>query len=88
MKTNLYDYVLKGVTDMIDNVSESFTKEFKHSNPFDKEAMTDDEALLYYDLMNKNDFMELIKTQGIDKTETQLRQLEDIRRRKSNARMG
>ena len=45
MKTNLYDNILEGLTEMIEEVSDSISKEFKGVNPFDKEPVSKKQAL-------------------------------------------
>ena len=56
MGKTLFEEALDGVVGIVNEVSESFSKEFKGTNPFDKEPVSDEESLYKYNTMTEPQF--------------------------------
>lgn len=65
-KDNIYDGALKGILEIIEDVSDSISTEFKGVNPFDKEKISNDDMLLEYGMRGYEIFKELADTKGLD----------------------
>lgn len=65
-KDNIYDGALKGILEIIEDVSDSISIEFKGVNPFDKEKISNDDMLLEYGMRGYEIFKELADTKGLD----------------------
>lgn len=84
MEKNLYDQVLSGVFEVIEGVSDSIAKEFKKTNPFDKEPVSDADALYEYDNIRKdpNRINELLNQVGDEVVSKYFQEMENLRRKK------
>jgi len=82
MKKNIYDSALDGVSEIIEAVSESISKEFKGANPFDKEPISDDEMLNEYNTMTPEILSERITREGEEATNEYIRRMEELKGRK------
>lgn len=65
-KVNLYDDVLKGVNEVVGEVSNSIVEEFKGTNKFDKEPIPDETLEYVYDHMTDQDIGYVIQFYGED----------------------
>ena len=66
VKSNFFDDVLFGVTEIIGAVSDGIAGEFKGTNPFDKEPISRDEMRLEYNMMSDEQKMEMAQTYGLN----------------------
>ncbi len=66
MTKNIFDSALEGITDIVESVSDSFSKEFKGSNPFDKEKVSLKEQVYLFETDGENTFNQIAETQGLD----------------------
>lgn len=79
MSKNLFDSVLDGIEEMVSEVTGSLEKEFKGSNPFDKEAMSDEDQLYMFETDGENAFRQIADTQGIEEAVGWTQKMEQIR---------
>ena len=79
MKENLYDLALAGIGEIIEEVSESISKEFKGANPFDKEPISNDEMLLQYNMLTPDKMNELIQTHGREAVNQMIMEMETLK---------
>jgi len=66
MRKNRYDRIMDKMLNRIERVSDKMAKEFKGTNPFDKEPVSNDEALYEYENMGYEKFEQIANTQGLE----------------------
>lgn len=81
MGKTLFEEALDGVVEVVNEVSDSFTKEFKGTNPFDKEPVSEEEALRKYNATTTEQFDELVQTHGVDAMSEYVNKMEELNRR-------
>ncbi len=86
MRKNIYDEALKGVSKTMEDLSDSISKEFKATNPYDQKKMTDEEQLELYDSMTQEDFQYIMRNYGEDAVRKRFDEIARlIMRRQENA---
>lgn len=81
MKLNLYDEALSGIGEIIELVSESISKEFRGTNPFDKEPMSNEEMLLEYDQMTPQILQQRVQRDGAEATNIYIGKMEGLKQK-------
>lgn len=79
MKENIYDLALEGISEIIEEVSESISREFKGTKPFDKEAISDEEMLYDYNTRGFEIFSQLADSQGLAQAVEYRDKMEEIK---------
>ena len=82
MKKNRYDRINDKILNRIERVSARMTREFKGANPFDKEPVSKEEILYYYNQLTPEKMNELIQTHGRDTVNQMIAEMEGLKRRK------
>ena len=82
MKKNIYDEALAGVSNVIEEVSSSIGSEFKNTNPFDKEPVSNDESLYFYENMAELDLRYLVMTYGEEAVNQRFYEMEQLKKRR------
>ena len=70
MKDNVFDEVLNGLNETVEEVSNSIARDFKGVKPFDKIPLTMDEQLYEYNQLTQLALEQMIQTQGLEATKT------------------
>ena len=86
MRKNIYDEALKGVSKTMDDLSDSISKEFMATKPYDQKKMTDEEQLQLYDTLTAEDFKYIMQTYGEEVVRKRLDEIARLMmRRQENA---
>lgn len=78
-KTNMYDSVLSGILEVVEDVSSEISLEFKGANPFDKEPISDEEMLLEYNTQGEKVFNQIANTKGLPAGKDYIREMETLK---------
>lgn len=70
MKENVFDEVLAGLEETVEEVSNSIAKDFKGVKPFDKIPLTMDEQLYEYNQLTQPAIEQMLQSQGLEATRT------------------
>tara|TARA_R100001530_G_scaffold115912_2_gene82917 strand:+ start:898 stop:1146 length:249 start_codon:yes stop_codon:yes gene_type:complete len=81
MKINLYDSVLDGLDELIDEVSGSISMEFKGANPFDKEPVPPADLLAKYNTLTFGNKQDLLQNHGSNAFNELVQNMENLKRR-------
>lgn len=85
MKRNRFDRINDRMLARIERVTDRMTREFKDTNPFDKELVSDDEKIQRYDNTTQEQWMGLMTTHTPADVEEYKNSMEDLKRRKRYA---
>jgi len=85
MRHNRYDRINDRMLSRIERVTDRMTREFKNTNPFDKEPVSDDEMIRRYDGTTKEQWMELMNTHDPADVEQYKNEMENLKRRRGYA---
>ena len=66
MGKGIFDLALDGISEIIEGVSVSLSKEFKSVNPFDKEKVSDEEQLYQYETQGYDMFKQIADSKGLE----------------------
>ena len=80
-KANMYDSVLDGIMEVVEDVSTEISLEFKGVNPFDKEPISEEEMLLEYNIQGEQTFNQIANTQGLPAGINYIREMESLKRK-------
>ncbi len=81
MKENPYDRVVTKTQKRIESVSDRIARNFKGTNPFDKEPLDDKELVMSHDMLTPQDVKELIDYHGYETVNELFGEIEGIRSR-------
>ena len=79
---SIYDAALKGIGDIIEEVSDSIAIEFKGKKPFDKEPVSNEEMLYHYNQLTPEQMDNLIQTKGRDAVNEMIYKMEQLKQRR------
>lgn len=85
MKKNRYDRVTDRMLARIERVSDKMTQEFKNTNPYDKEPISEDQQLSEYMAMTPETMDERLQRDGIEATNAWIEEMEDIKAKQQYA---
>lgn len=79
MKENPYDRVVTKTQKRIESVSDRIARNFKGTNPFDKEPVSTTDMLTSYEMLLPEDIQYLISEHGRDKVNDFIGEMETLR---------
>jgi len=86
MGKGIFDLALDGISEIIEGVSDSLSKEFKTTNPFDKEKVSDEEQLYQYETQGYDMFKQIADSKGLEAAVMWRGDMEQLKaRRQGNA---
>ena len=80
-KPNLYERALNGVEEVVNRVSESISKDFKDTKPFDTDEIPMKDMVKYYQSLSEDDMYWLIGKHGEEKVNDLIFEMETYLRR-------
>lgn len=82
MKGSIYDEALAGILEVIEEVSDEISSEFKGKAPFDKEPIPDEDLLYEYNTKGRQVFTMIADTQGLAAGKNYINKMETLKKKR------
>lgn len=82
MKENIGDKIVYRILKRKETVTARILEQYKGVKPFRKLPISDDESLIQYNMMTPQDLDKMIQTDGVEKTNSYIRDMEALKARR------
>jgi len=82
MRENRYGRIQNIMLNRIERVTDKMAGEFKDTNPFDKEPVSNDDLLMEYETQGFETFSQIADTQGLDAAVNYRDKMEQLKTRR------
>ena len=86
MKDNMYDEILEGVEEIVEEVSDDFVKTFKGVIPFDKTPISSGDILKKHEMLSLEERDEMNRMYGPERMVQFDSMIQNLNRRRNNGR--